>query len=386
MKHAPPYGLLLVSGNQTHQENYARAFAADGRCRLIGLTDGPDLPLRRQGLNLRLAAELDIPFLADFVAAIHREDVDIVCLCPEPERRGNLAAQCVRAGKHIYVDKPIASSTADARAIVAAVDESGVKSQMFSLIRSPLAERTRSVLESGRLGELVGVHCELLFAKGIAGTADLSKPRAEHTVAETFTFIDSKRELFCVGLYPLVLLQWLTGTQVENVYGTTSNYFFAEHQRNDVEDFSCLLMRMTGGVDATITVGRSGWSSHPSYGVNQVHLVGTEGVETIDAFRPRLEIHSDAAPWRQPETPHPEDPMGFWSSSQTEGGIQNKTGWWPIEAAIHDDASYFLDCIEHDRQSDVPAAVGAHAVEVIMAGYESAASGRTVTLPAAPGA
>src|SRR5262249_31052802 len=35
----PRYGVLLVSGNHTHQEDYALAFAADPRCRLIAVTD-----------------------------------------------------------------------------------------------------------------------------------------------------------------------------------------------------------------------------------------------------------------------------------------------------------------------------------------------------------
>ena len=380
MAQSAPYGLVLISGNQTHQENYARAFAADDRCRLIGLTDEAGVPQRRRQLNQMLADELQIPYLDDLEAAIHREDVDIICLCPEPERRGGLAARCARAGKHVYIDKPLAASVADARDVVNAVKESGVKSQMFSLVRCSAAQQAKQVLQTGRLGELIGLHCELLFAKGIAGTADLSKPRTEKTIAERVTFIDSKRELFCVGLYPLVLFQWLTGKRFTEVIGTTSNYFFAEHQKNDVEDFSCMMLGMHGGVETTISVGRTGWSSHPSYGIHQIHLVGTENAITIDAFRPRLEISSDAPSWQQPQTPHPEDPMGFWTSTQKDGGIAVKSDWCSIEPVLQNDAAYFLDCIDQDRESDVPAAVGAHAVEAILAGYESAASGNAVSL------
>ena len=380
MTRHPPYGLLLIGGAQTHQENYARAFAADPRCRLIGLTDEANVPPRRRTLNLQLAGELDVPHLHDFEAAVRRDDVHLVSVCAEPERRGRLAAACARAGKHVYVDKPPAASVDDAHELVEAVGTHGVLSQMFSLVRTPAAARAKRILESGRLGTLVGLHCELLFAKGPAGTADLSQPRVEQPRAERFTFIDSKRELFCVGLYPLVLFQWLTGRRVTSVYGTTSNYFFREHQRNGVEDFSCLLLEMEGGIDATITVGRTGWSSHPSHGVHQTHLVGTEGAVTVDAFRPRLEVYSDSPPWTPSALPHPDDPMGFWSSTVREAGISPKTGWWPVGNVACDDAAYFLDCIEQGRESDVPAAVGAHAVEVILAGYKSAAAAQPVSL------
>lgn len=384
MSQPPPYGLLLIAGNQTHQENYARAFAADGRCRLVGLTDEPDVPPRRRTLNQQLAEELGIPYLEDLQAALARDDVHVVSLCPEPERRGRLAAQAARAGKHIYVDKPLAASVADAREIVAAVRESGVKSQMFSLVRSSAAQGARKVLQSGRLGRLAGLHCELLFAKGVAGTADLSIPRREKAAADRFTFIDSKRELFCVGLYPLVLFAWLTGKRFTKLLGATANYFFAEHQHNDVEDFSTLLLGMEERIETTITVGRTGWMSHPAGGIHQIHLIGTEQSMTIDAWRPRLEVYCDAPAWRQPDTPHPEDPMGFWSSTQNAGGISPKMAWRPVDPVLQSDAGYFLDCIEQDRESDVPVSLGAHAVEAILAGYKSAATGKTVPLNPVP--
>ena len=63
-----------------------------------------------------------------------------------------------------------------------------------------------------------------------------------------------------------------------------------------------------------------------------------------------------------------------------EGGVEPKTDWWPIAASATSDAAYFLDCIEHDRESDVPVAVGAQAVAAILAGYKAAAHGRTVRL------
>lgn len=376
----PPYGLLLVAGAQTHQENYARAFAADPRCRLIGLTDESNVPQRRRDLNEHLAGELQIPILDDLDSALTRDDVHFVCICAEPERRGRIVAKCARAGKHVYIDKPMTTTVEAANDVVIAVKEAGVRSQMFSLIRTAAAKRAKEIIDSGRLGTLIGLHCELLFAKGIAGTADLAQPREEKPTAERFTFIDSKRELFCVGLYPLVLFPWLTGRRFTEIAGTSSNYFFAEHQKNDVEDFSCMLLGMEDDIEATITVGRTGWSSHPSHGVHQIHLIGTDDAVTIDAFRPRLEIFSDAPGWTQPPSPHPDDPMGFWSSTQHSGGVQPKTDWFPIAPGVQSDASYFLDCIEQEHESDVPATLGAHAVEAILAGYVAAAEGRTVEL------
>jgi predicted dehydrogenase len=100
----------------------------------------------------------------------------------------------------------------------------------------------------------------------------------------------------------------------------------------------------------------------------------------LDAYQPRLEVFNDTSPWQQPAVGHPEDPMGFWSSTQTAGGVAAKTDWLPVQPAVADDAVSFLDCLEQGRPSDVPVAFGSHALEVILAGYQSAAEGQPVTI------
>lgn len=374
------FGLLLVTGNQTHQENYARAFAADERCRLVGLTDNNEISPRRRQLNQDLADELQIPYLDSFDAAIARDDVDLVSICSEPERRRDLTIPCAAAGKHLYLDKDPAPTVSDAWLIAKAAQDYGVWTQAFSLVRLPAYQRAKAVLESGKLGRLIGLHCDATFAKGITGTADLTQPRIEKGTADQFTFIDSKREFLCVGYYALVLFQWLTGNRFTSVDAVTANYFFAEHQNNDVEDFASVMLGMEGGLETTINAGRCGWTSHRSYGIHEIRLIGTEGSVTIDAHRPRLEICSDAEPWTQPAEGHPEDPMGFWSSTQKAGGVEPKDDWPLLESVSRSDASCFLDCLEENRASDVPVEMAAHCVDVVHAVYQSAAASETVTL------
>ncbi len=374
------WGILLLGGSHTHLEDYSRGFEADSRCKLIGLADEDEITPRRRTLNDKLATELNVPYLESLSEALNRDDVDMVINCVDPERRARVSIQCVKAGKHLYTDKPLATSIEDAKKMLEAIKQAKVKSQMFSLVRSSLGRRAKEVVESGVLGKLTGLHCELLFAKGNSGTADLAQIRTEKKDPTQFTFIDSKRELFCVGLYPLVLFQLLTGDRFVNVTGTTSNYFFSEHQKNEVEDFSCLMMEMSSGIESTIMVGRTGWNSHPSHGIHQIHLTGTKGSQTIDAYQPRLQIFSNSPVWSAPAVPHPDDPMGFWSSTNKENGVLPKEDWFPVEEGAQSDMSFFIDCLENDSESDVPASVGAHAVEVILKGYESAAEDKTIFL------
>jgi predicted dehydrogenase len=374
------YGLLLVAGRRTHQENYAPNFAADPRCRLIAVTDEPDVPLLRAELNHQLAADLNLPYLPDLDAALGRDDVQVVSVCTEPERRARVAVRSARAGKHVYLDKPMATSAADADAVVAAVAEAGVRSQMFSFIHTPWAQSVRRALESGAVGELTAIHADVFFAKGTPGTAPVGQRRVEKYPPEGFVRVDSKREMYELAVYPVGLMRYLAGREVETVYGRTANYFFAEHVRNGMEDFGCLALTLEGGLTATIAAGRIGWQSHPAGGVQRVWLCGTEGTLLFDVNRPRLEVCAAGPPWTPPFNPN--DPMGFWRSTMEEAGMSPKRQWQPLlfPESGPTDESYFIDCIEAGRESDMSARDAAAVLKVLLAGYRSVAEGRVVSL------
>ena len=380
----PPYGVLLVSGDHTHQPGYAGSLAADKRCKLVGLTDETNITPRRRRLNEQLARRLGIPVLPDLNQALKRDDVHVVSVCAEPKRRGRIIVQAAQAGKHLYLDKPLAGSLADSEAIVRAVQKSDVVSHMWSQVRSDAAVRLREVIRSGRLGELTAIHLDLSFAKGLAGTAQLGKTRRESRSPGQYELFDSKRELSNVGVYPLVTLFWLLGRKVHRVSATTGNYFFKEHQKNNMEDFGQMLLELDGGMTASISVGRTGWRSSRSGGLNRACLIGTKQSAVIDGHRPRIAVFADVEPWTAPER-DPADPMGMWGGPKAKRFTRRPKLDWitPSSSARQSDAGYFLDCIEQGRESDVSAIVAAAATEVLLAGYQSSATGQVVDLPLA---
>ena len=56
------YGVLLITGGRTHQEMYALDFAADRRCRLLGVVDEPDIDNDRRAWNADFAQKLAFLF------------------------------------------------------------------------------------------------------------------------------------------------------------------------------------------------------------------------------------------------------------------------------------------------------------------------------------
>jgi predicted dehydrogenase len=374
------YGVLLVTGSHTHQENYAAAFAADKRCRIVALTDEVDVDKTRRELNERLAYALGVPYVADLDKALANKDVNVVCICAPPDRRGRIAVRCAEAGKHLYLDKSLVPQLHEADALVAAVRKAGVRSHMFSFISQPWAREAKRWLADRQFGKLLAIHGDCFFAKGRAGTAKLGQPRQEEYPPHRHQLLEAKRELDNCGVYPITLVRWLTGKAFQSVYGVTANYFFAEHQKHNVEDFGLLACTLDGGLPVTITAGRYGWTSHPAGGVNRLVLVGSERTLVADANRPRLEVYTDEPPWTPPNV-NPEDPMGFWTSTMDAVHLRPKRTWVPAQGTAPSDASYFLDCLDAGRDSEISVPEAALAIEVLLAGFKSAATRQVVTLP-----
>jgi len=62
----------------------------------------------------------------DLAETLERDDVDAVILCTPTQMHASQAIQCLKAGKHVQVEIPLADSQADAEAVVALAKEKGL--------------------------------------------------------------------------------------------------------------------------------------------------------------------------------------------------------------------------------------------------------------------
>ena len=368
------YGVLLIGAKRTHQEGHAAAFKAHPLCDLTAVSDERDIPESVSVLNRQLAEELSIPYIPDLTEALARDDVQIVSSTPAVERRGRVAVQCINAGKHVYLDKPLAGTLAEIDSIADASAKATVRTQMFSLINASWVRAAKDAIQQGLVGELKAVHVENLFAIGTV--------RQEKERADRFTYIEAKREMFDVGVYCIGIVHWLTGRKTESVSCITGNYFYREHANVDVEDFGALALTLQDNLSATILGGRIGWTSHPKSGPQRIVLFGSKNTMTFDPYRPRIEIYNDSPDFMLPPM-DPVDPMGMWGASNPEYEPIPKRRWISLDenSPMERDVASFLDCIEKDREPDMNASAAAPLVEVILAGYMSASKGKTIWLP-----
>jgi 2-hydroxy-4-carboxymuconate semialdehyde hemiacetal dehydrogenase len=96
----------------------------------IKLIDGVEvvsLVSRDLGKTKEVAAKYGIGHVAtDLAESLARKDVDAVILCTPTQMHASQAIQCLKAGKHVQVEIPLADKLKDAQAVVAMQKETGL--------------------------------------------------------------------------------------------------------------------------------------------------------------------------------------------------------------------------------------------------------------------
>ena len=106
----------------------------------------------------RFAATRAIPYATDQLGAFLAQDLDLVSVCTPPFAHSDQAIAALGAGCHVFMEKPMAMTPADAGAIAAAAQASGrllCVSHNFWFARS--IRRLRRAIASGEAGPIQSV-------------------------------------------------------------------------------------------------------------------------------------------------------------------------------------------------------------------------------------
>ncbi|MEI2775017.1 MAG: Gfo/Idh/MocA family oxidoreductase [Tetrasphaera sp.] len=102
-----------------------------------------------------LWAEHQIPMVSDDLDAVLGSDIDAVYISSRNEQHAPQALAAAAAGKHILLEKPMALTMADARAVVDAAYRNGVKLAVnHHLPGGPVHSTVRRLVDEGRIGRL----------------------------------------------------------------------------------------------------------------------------------------------------------------------------------------------------------------------------------------
>jgi predicted dehydrogenase len=144
-------GLLGAGGRGTYVAGRAKEF---GNADIAALADiyQPRIDNARKQLNPAITVD------ADYRALLDRKEIDAVIIGAPDHWHVPMTIAAVRAGKDVYVEKPLTHSVEEGRAVIDAVAQSGRIVQVGYQQRSyPHFQQARALIQGGRIGQVTQV-------------------------------------------------------------------------------------------------------------------------------------------------------------------------------------------------------------------------------------
>jgi len=242
-----------------------------------------------------------------------------------------------KARVHVLCEKPLATTTADAKAMIAACRSATVQlGTAFPVRGSPAVMALKEAIAAGALGRIRAVRAtnpgqypgSWFGDKRLAGGG----AAMDHTV------------------HAADAIRWLLADEFARVHAELGSFIYGL----EVEDCGVLTCDLAGGAFASIDCSWSRPQTFPTWGGVTLHVVGEKATVDIDVFRQALTHYDDTA------------------------GRTRLLGWGDdLTARMVAD---FVDAILAGRPVPITGEDGLHALEVAIAAYRSSESGRPVAI------
>lgn len=288
--------------------------------------------------------------MTDVDAVLARKDVQIVSICLPTRLHLEVAERVVAAGKHIVVEKPLEVSLERADRLIAAAREHGVQvAAIFNRRFIPALKATKRAVEEGLLGDILVAD---MYYKSYRSQEYYDDSGWRGTWGQ-----EGGAALINQGIHGVDLLRWVAGP-VARIFG------YADHLRREIEadDTTAAVARYANGAMGVIQAMTSVEPRLP----DRLEFHGTKGSIQLSNYR-----------------------ISGWSVPGAEG--------WPAEVEAEEQAllpgAGNLETVGHNAQiADMVAAIregrppavsgeeGRRSLEICLAIYESARTGREVVL------
>jgi len=298
--------------------------------------------LRQELARVIVGAHRQARMYADGRALAADDDVEAVIVSTPPALHAPLGIACLKAGKHLLCEKPLASSVEDCERLVQAAEEAGVcLATGFTLRQTPAARMARQLLDEGAIGLLDHIRA----FHGHRGGTDLGPPWVtDHATTGGGTLMDN-------GIHVIDLARWFLG-DVTEVVGFASNHTW---RKPGCEDNGFLLMRSREGRIASV---QASWTEWRGYGY-RVELYGTEG-RICFSFPPLWLVHTRGKPGLPMRVRHYAFP-GYQV-------IERVRGWqWSLVETLVRDLRDWFEAIEAGRPAPASGRDGLEAVRIALA-------------------
>lgn len=295
----------------------------------------------------------DVHTYTDYAAMLATEKPQLVAIATDSGRHAAIAMDCIAAGCHVIVEKPLALSLADADAMIAAAEKRGVLLCACHQNRfNKSVQKIRQAVETGRFGRM------------FHGCANIRWNRGQDYYQQApwrGKWASDGGALMNQCIHNIDLLRWMMGDEVDEVMAYTDNL---NHPFIEAEDLGLAVIRFKNGSYGTI---EGTTNVFPKNLEETLYLFGERG--TVKAGGKSVNLIEE---WR------------FADGQDDPEDVKREFGENPPNVYGFGHTPLYTDmaeAIRTGRQPYIDGHAGRRALEMILAVYKSAAEGQPVKLP-----
>lgn len=288
---------------------------------------------------------------ADFDAMLEDSAIDVVNICTPNGLHAEMAIKAIEKGKHVMIEKPIATSVEDANRIIEAAKRKGVKAASVHQNRfNDAVQKTRKVLEAGKFGKMSHGVASIRWNRN-EGYYNLDSWRGTKEMQDGV--------LMNQCIHNIDLLTWMMGP-VKKVMANTKTRF----RDIEMEDVGAAILEFESGALGII---EGAGTVYPTNLEETLNLFGESGTVCIGGIAVnRIEN------WRFKEDFSAEENDVLKSQADNPPTVYG----YGHQAIIQD----MIEAIRDDRDPYVTLEDGRNAVELVLAIYESSEKSQPVYL------
>ncbi len=221
----------------------------------------------------KTAASLNATPYADYKQLLQHPGLEAVIVALPDQLHRDPVVLAAQAGKHILVEKPIATTEADAKQMIQAAEENGVKLMVgFTLHFIPHYIQARNAVASGKLGDVVSI-----FARRLNVIS-----QAERIGGRTGV-------LHFLGIHDFDMTRWMVGSEPVSIYTEASTSVPRTYPAEN-ETFS--IIRFANGVVGCAHIGWNLPNNHPAGRDFKLDIIGNKGALNLDLTSQGVQIFS----------------------------------------------------------------------------------------------
>jgi predicted dehydrogenase len=213
---------------------HIRAFDVNSHTKVVALCGRTEAAAKAKAAECGIQCEL----FSDYEKMIAHPDVKIVSIATPPNVHKRQAVAAAQAGKHLMLEKAMATTIDDAKAIRDAVAKSGVKSVVNFVLRwNPLFEIIKSQLADDAIGEII--MGEVDYFHGIGPWYKQFGWNVKKDVGVS--------SLLSAGCHALDGLRWFMGGEIAEVFQYATYGKGADFKGYEYAPTTCTMLKFADG-------------------------------------------------------------------------------------------------------------------------------------------